>query len=211
MSTQREGLAARDRVPNLDRFVEASGRQSLSIRLPRRRRDAVGVSEWADDHLFRGDVPDLRREIATGRGDSGTVRAPYQMVDHIDMSAQRNKLVAGMSARDRHRPILMSGGEEFVVRTPCPCANTAWVGYVLGRPVSVGVPYLDRAILSPGGQPHSVRAISHGHNRGVPVRRPPPRHEPFRPCNPRPAYCRPGPTRSIGCPKMRLPAQVRAE
>ena len=57
MSTQREFLAARGRVPDLDRLVDASGRQSFPIWLPRDRRDLVGVPERAEDHLFRGDIP----------------------------------------------------------------------------------------------------------------------------------------------------------
>ena len=50
-------------------------------------------------------------------------------IDHCDW----NGLVAGMRARDGHRPVVMSGGEEAVVRAPGPArANTARMGHLRG-------------------------------------------------------------------------------
>src|SRR5262245_48666510 len=77
----------------------------------------------------------------------------------------RSNLFAGTSARDGHRPVAMSGGEEFVVRAPGPCANTARMGYVRGQPTCVGVPELDGTILSPGSHARTVGAESHGPDR----------------------------------------------
>src|SRR5262249_36640631 len=95
MPPQREGLTARGRVPDLDRFVGAAGRQSLPVGLPRQRRDLVGVPERAEDHLSRGDLPDPYAEIiAAGRGESRAVGAPRQVRDRTGVSPQRNDLVA---------------------------------------------------------------------------------------------------------------------
>ena len=45
----------------------------------------------------------------------------------------RNDFVAGMSPRDGHRPVVMAGGDEIVVRAPRPCADTAGMGYFIDQ------------------------------------------------------------------------------
>src|SRR5262245_32913745 len=161
MGTQSEGLTARGRVPDLDRLVDAAGRQPPPTGLPGDRVDLVGVPERGEHQLSRDDLHDSRGEISTRRYESGTVGAPRQIVDPVDMSPQSNNLIAGTPSREGHRPVLMSGGEEVVVRAPRPHGNIARMGYFLAQPARVGVPDLDGAIPSPGSQARTVGAKSH--------------------------------------------------
>src|SRR5262245_262801 len=162
MSTQREVLVARGRVPDLDPFIHAAGRQSPPPWLPRDGRDPVRVSERAEDLLSRGNLPDAHEEIiGTRRGETGAVRAPRHVVDQIDMGPQRNDLGTSLNARDGHRPVAMSAGEKLFVRAPCPCADIARMDDVYSQPGCVGVPDLDGAILSPGSHALTVGAKSH--------------------------------------------------
>jgi hypothetical protein len=55
----------------------------------------------------------------------------------------------------------MPGGEELVVRAPCPCVNVARKGYLRSQPACVGIPDLDGAILSSGSHARTARAKSH--------------------------------------------------
>jgi hypothetical protein len=88
------------------------------------------------------------------------------MVGPIDISPQHNDFIVGLSARDRHHPILVPGSEESVVRAPGPCGHTARMDYVRVQPACLGVPDLDCSILSPGSHPQTVGAISHGPDPG---------------------------------------------
>src|SRR5262245_37463404 len=157
MSTQSESLTARGRVPDLDGFVGAAGRQCLPIWLPGERRDLVRVPERAENHLFGGDLPDPHAEIiSTRRGESGAVGTPRQIRDQTNLSLQRDYLIAGMSARDGHRPVAMSAGKELIVRAPGAGENTARMGDLRGQLAGVGVPELDGAIMCPGSQARPV-------------------------------------------------------
>src|SRR5262245_44344921 len=82
------------------------------------------------------------------------------------MSAQRDRLFARIRGGDGHRAVGMTGGEELVVRAPCPCANSARMGYLLGQQARVGVPDLDGAVLSPGSDARTAGAKGHGQDWG---------------------------------------------
>src|SRR5262245_18571729 len=116
------------------------------------------------------------------------------------MSPQCNNRIAGMSSREGHCPVLMSGGEAFVVRAPRPHGNIARVDYFCDQPARVGVPDLDGAILAPGSQAHTVRAKRHRPDRGFELSK----HTEFPP-----GGCLPDPNPAVLAPRSQL-ATVRA-
>src|SRR5262245_16287245 len=63
LSAENELLVTGGRIPDLDRFVHAAGRQAPPVRLPGDGRDPVRVPERAEDPLCRGDLPDTHEEV----------------------------------------------------------------------------------------------------------------------------------------------------
>src|SRR5579863_2918492 len=83
------------------------------------------------------------------------------------MSPQRYDPVPGVSSRDAHRSVIVTGGKQCIVGAPGASQNAARMSDFGNQQAGIGVPDLDCAVESPTGPSRAVGIESQRHDRGV--------------------------------------------